>query len=189
MDSRSPGHSKGVPPALAARHAPPGHFEQLYDEYFGFVWRNLRRVGVPAPSLDDATQDVFLVVHRRLPEAQRLASTKAWLAAIALRVASDYRRRDRRKGGQVPLSEVLVDGRPGPQEARDRAEQVERLDRLLARLEHHRREVFVLAELEGMTAPEISLALGTNVNTVYSRLRLARRDFEAALVTEGTIEP
>jgi RNA polymerase sigma-70 factor, ECF subfamily len=153
----------------------------IYREHFHFVWRTVRRLGVPPASVDDAVQDVFVVVHRRLRDFEARSSVKTWLFGIALRVAKDHRRALRRKGGHDPLGDDLLDHRPGPVEMVAQAEAVELLDRLLDRLSDERRAVFVLAELEQMTAPEIAEALGVGVNTVYSRLRAARADFEAAV--------
>ena len=156
-------------------------FDALYDAHFDLVWRSLRRLGVPDSALDDALQDVFVVVHRQLTGFQGRSSPRTWLAGIAVRVAADHRRRLRRKGGWEELSPAVVDPGPGPQEQAARAEGIQLLDRLLRQLEDFKREVFVMVELEQMTAPEVAEALGLNLNTVYSRLRLARADFERAL--------
>jgi RNA polymerase sigma-70 factor (ECF subfamily) len=126
-------------------------------------------------------QDVFLVVHRRLEDFEARCSVKTWLFGIALRVAHDHHRLHRRKGGHEPLDPGVIDGSPGPHEALAKAEAVRELDRILGSLDEDKRAVFILAEIEQMTAPEMAEALGIRVNTVYSRLRAARRAFEAAL--------
>ncbi len=157
-------------------------FEALYEEYFNFVWRSLRRLGVGAASLDDAVQDVFVVVHRRLAEFEGRSSIKTWLFGITLRVAQEHRRRLRRKEGSLePLDDGFVDAAPGPLEEAEKAEAVRVLDAILATLDDDKRAVFILAELEQMTAPEIAESLGINANTVYSRLRAARQAFETAM--------
>jgi RNA polymerase sigma-70 factor (ECF subfamily) len=163
-------------------------FELVYNDYFDFVWRSLRRLGVPEASVDDALQDVFVVVHRRLGEFGGRSSLKTWLFGIALRVTSDHRRRVRRKGGHEPLDEAVADPAPGPQEKMANAERLSMLDRALDALDDDRRAVFVLAELEQMSAPEIAEALGVKLNTVYSRLRLARQDFALALAARRRTE-
>jgi RNA polymerase sigma-70 factor (ECF subfamily) len=175
LDLDDPG---GAAPSVPA-------FAQVYDELFDFVWRSVRRLGVPPAGVDDAVQDVFVIVHRRLPEFEGRSSLKTWVFGIALRVARDHKRRDRRKGGHEPLDAAMPDHAPGPAEAAARAEAVRELDRLLASLDDDKRAVFVLAEIEELTAPEIAEALSIPVNTVYSRLRAARRDFEAALAAGG----
>jgi|SRR5690349_2399216 len=151
---------------------------QLYDEHVDFVWRNLRRLGVVPGSLDDATQDVFLVVHRRIADAP-VENVRSWLFGILRRVAADHRRRGRRKGA-VPLADVgePVASDAGPERGAARAEAARMMHAILEKLDDDKREVFVLAELEQMTAPEIAEAIGVPVNTVYSRLRVARAEFE-----------
>jgi RNA polymerase sigma-70 factor (ECF subfamily) len=165
-------------------------FEVLYEQHFDFMWRSLRRLGVPDAQLDDAVQDVFLVVHRRLGEFEGRSTVKTWLFGIALRVASVHRRAAARRPTE-PLPEEPSDlgAQPLADALTEAAEAARLLHRLLDCLDEDRRAVFVLAELEQMTAPEISTALGVNLNTVYSRLRLARRDFDVALARHRARRP
>lgn len=157
-------------------------FTRVYDEHFAFVWRSLRRLGVPDRLLDDAAQDVFIVVHRRLAEFEGRSSIKSWLFGIARRVAHDHRRRVGRKERTEELRETTADPRGAtPAHDAERAEAVRALHEILASLDDDKREVFVLAELEQMTVPEIAEAIGVNLNTVYSRLRAARLAFDAAV--------
>ena len=156
-------------------------FEQTYEAHADFVWRSLRRMGVPDHGADDALQDVFLVVHRRFAEYDQSRPIKTWLYGIALRVARDHRRRMKRKGGLEPLGEALADTSAGPQEAAINSEGLRMVHQLLDRLDEDKREVFVLAELEQLTGAEISEILGINQRTVYSRLRAARAEFDAAV--------
>jgi RNA polymerase sigma-70 factor, ECF subfamily len=156
-------------------------FDQIYDQYFDFAWSNLRRLGIPAAHLEDAVQELFIVVHRRLAEFAGRSSLKTWLAGIAWRIASEYRRHESRKGGTEPLPDTLVAPGRDPLGAAVHAEALRRLDSLLDGLDEDKRVVFVLAELEQMSAPEIAQALAVNVNTVYSRLRAARMTFDEAL--------
>jgi RNA polymerase sigma-70 factor (ECF subfamily) len=165
----------------------PLSFEAVYDGYFDFVWRSLRRLGVPLPRLDDAVQDVFLVVHRRLSQFEQRSTPKTWLYGIVLRVAKDHRRSVRRKEGAVDsapaeLLEALPDRKtPGPLERAETSQSIAVLNELLREIAEPKREVFVLAELEQMTGPEIAEALGAELTTVHSRLRAARMEFELAL--------
>jgi RNA polymerase sigma-70 factor, ECF subfamily len=158
-------------------------FQALYAEHLGLVWRSLRGLGVSEASVEDAAQDVFIVVHRRLASFEERSSWRTWLYGIVLRVARNYRRREHRKGGHAPLDRApdVADAAPGPHEEAATAEALRRLALLLGALDEPKREVFVLFELEQMSAPEIAEALGINVNTVSSRLRAARRAFEAAV--------
>ncbi len=204
--SGRPGHRGGVPMVFSSlllaatgrkgdraeaapveANAPPS-FEALYDEQAPFIWRAVRRLGVPEASAADVVQEIFLVVHRRLHEFRARGSVRAWLYAIAVRVVRDYRRGVRRKspaqlqpGGPDDPDAQIDSGRPDALAAAERAQSVRLLYEILGGLDEERREVFVLAELEQLTAPEIGEALGVNVNTVSWRLRTARREFQAAL--------
>jgi RNA polymerase sigma-70 factor (ECF subfamily) len=158
----------------------------VYDATFELVFRNLRRLGVPEAAIDDAVQEVFLVVHRRLGEFEGRSSLKTWVCAIVARVAGDHRRALRRKSphGRSPDAAVDADTVPdeggNPEDRASRREGVLLLHRLLDELDDDKRTVLVLAELEELTIPEIAEVLGENVNTVYARLRAARREFELA---------
>ncbi len=160
--------------------APSLDFEAFYESHVDFVWRVSRRLGVRADRLEDAVQDVFVVVHRRLPELDPRVPPRAWLYRIAQNVAHEHRRRTRR-GDHDPLPDDLVDAATDPERNAARGQQIALVDRLVRGLSEERRAVFVLAECEQMTAPEIAEALEIPLNTVYSRLRLARADFESAL--------
>ena len=153
-----------------------------YDAYFDFVWCALRRLGVPPHQLEDAVQDVFVVVQRRLADFEGRSSLKTWLFGIALRVAKDQRRRRVKQAVEIgPDDDSLVGTDPDPREAALQAEAAALLQTLLDGLDEERRVVFVLTELEEFTAAEIAETLGIGINTVYSRLRLARRDVNQAL--------
>ncbi|MBI5514726.1 MAG: sigma-70 family RNA polymerase sigma factor [Deltaproteobacteria bacterium] len=159
----------------------PLDLEALYHRHADFVWRCLRRLGVRDANLDDAVQEVFLVVHRRLGDLHAPEGVRSWLFAIAFNVARDHRRAAQRKGLAEPLPETLRDPLPDPSQALSQREDLRLLDAALDTLDDPRRAVFVLTEIEQLTAPEIASALGVNLNTVYSRLRLARADFERAV--------
>lgn len=169
-------------PAAHERLVPS--FQELYGEYFSFIWRTLWRLGVPSTSVADAAQDVFVVIHRRLEDLQGSEVAKSWVYGIVVRVAQDYRRalrrRDSSSGGEL---ETLADPRSVDAHAQlELTEAVKTLALLLETLSDERREVLVLVELEQLTVPEIAELLGANLNTVYTRLRAARLDFDRALV-------
>ena len=158
-------------------------FSAVYGEQFMFVWRTLRALGVPAAAADDAAQDVFVVVHRRLDDYDARAPIRAWLFGIARNVA----RRHRERAHREPPLQLVGEGRAldDTLQLREAASLVERF---LDTLDDDQRAVFVLAQLEGLTAPEIAEALGVNMNTVYSRLRTARLKFERALARQNARE-
>jgi RNA polymerase sigma-70 factor (ECF subfamily) len=167
-------------------------FDAVYAAHVGFVWRVLRTFGVPEAQIEDAVQDVFVVVHRRLAEWQGKAAITTWLFAIARRVASTHRRRADRHTRELTdeLSGAQVDDRAGvvdPFAELSRAQAAATVLAILEQLDHDKRVVFVLVELEQLSVPEVARILELNLNTAYSRLRLARQAFEAAV--KATVTP
>jgi RNA polymerase sigma-70 factor, ECF subfamily len=154
----------------------------VYEAHFRYVWRCLRSLGVDDAVLDDALQDVFVVVQRRLAEFDGGAELRTWLYAIALRIARKYRERRRREPTSLettsPSQPELVLAESGEQAALSN-ERLSLARAVLATLSDEQREVFVLARVEQMSAPEIAGVVGIPLNTVYSRLRAARLAFEA----------
>jgi RNA polymerase sigma-70 factor (ECF subfamily) len=155
--------------------------ESVYRQHFKAVWRLLRRLGVAAAQLDDAAQDVFLVVQKKLGELEPDAALHRWVFAITVRVASEYRRRAAR-GRTDEFHDTIADAAPSPARQSEVQEGVRLLHEILGELDEKKRAVFVLSELEQLSAPEIAEVLGTNLNTVYSRLRAAKKHFDAALL-------
>jgi RNA polymerase sigma-70 factor (ECF subfamily) len=150
-------------------------FDTVYAQNVAFVWRVLRGMGVSDAIVEDAVQDVFVVVHRRLAEFDGRHAIRTWLFAIAYRVARDHVRRSRRVWTtQEPLENQLRDAAPMPDESAERTEALRVVSELLDQLDDEKRAVLVLAEIEGMTAQEIADATGAGLNTVYTRLRRAR---------------
>lgn len=160
---------------------------EVYDRHVALVWRTLRALGVDEAALDDAVQDVFIVVHRRLADFEGRSALSTWLYGIARRVASQYRRR-RRTGGDPAVLERQAEPGPSPCDDAERRQAARLVMALLAELDDDKREVFVLMELEQLAAPAVAELLAIPVNTVYSRLRLARQRFEAALARRRTEE-
>ena len=167
-------------PPPASRMKKKAAFTDIYQDHAAFVWRVLRGIGVPDANVEDALQDVFIVVHRRLPEFDG-RSLKSWLFEIARRIAHDHRRALNRKPAHMPLDDGIRDERLGPLESAERAEGLRLLEDLLDELGEEKRIVLLLTEVAGMTAPEIAEAMGTNLSTVYTRLRRAREEFNAAV--------
>jgi RNA polymerase sigma-70 factor (ECF subfamily) len=168
--------------------APRLDFASVYEEHFAFVWRSLRRLGVASAQLDDASQDVFLVIYRRLDDFEGRSSVKTWIFGIVLKIVRTYKRTAARKPTEPLEGDIAALASPA-EELTDAARAARLMHSLLDELDDAPRAVFVLSELEEMTAPEISAALGVNLNTVYSRLRAARRDFDAALVRHRLRNP
>ena len=159
-------------------------FRVVYDAQVSFVWRNLRRLGVMDRDVEDKCQEVFVVAHRRWVEfSDRGHGPRAWLFQIVLRVAADARRHRRRHpvdpDGGIAQDRQSVEAPQAVAVARKQA--LDLLDRALGSIDMSRRAVLVLHEIEQMTAPEIARTLEIPLNTVYSRLRVARLELDAEL--------
>ena len=190
------GTPTGEMPSAVHALAPPQAvvipaFDEVYAAHVGFVWRVLRTFGVPEAQIEDAVQDVFVVVHRRLAEWEGRAAITTWLFAIARRIAGTHRRTAARRATRPiePLSEALPDDRPGggdPFAEISRAQAAATVLAILDQLDDDKRTVFALVELEQLSVPEVARMLDIKLNTAYSRLRLARAAFEAAVKARVT---
>ncbi len=159
-------------------------FDTIYERYFDFVWAMARRFGIAPEAMDDVVQEVFMVVHAKLHTLERPESARSWLYGIVRRTASGHRRKrggDRLVNGFDVEDLPALDGMLSPADLAEQNDKVRRLCLLLESIEPVKREIFVMAELEEFTCPEIAEALDVPVNTVYSRLRHAREAFEVAL--------
>jgi len=155
-------------------------FEEAYRTHFAFVWRSLRRLGIREEDAGDAAQEVFIVVHRKLPEFAGRSKLTTWLYGVCFRVASERRRAGPRPAlGEQEAASFL--GRPtDPGASAERNQGLAVLERVLERIPDEQRAVFCLFELEGMTGEEVAESLEIPLGTAYSRLRLARAAFSAA---------
>jgi RNA polymerase sigma-70 factor, ECF subfamily len=149
----------------------------LVAKHHGLVWRSLRRLGVSESDADDASQQVFLVAHRRLADIAP-QSERSFLLQTALRVAADIRRsRERRHEEDDQDIQALADTSANPEELLDRGRARAMLDRVLESMPPDLRTVFVLFEIEELTMVEISTVVAIPAGTVASRLRRARDVF------------
>ncbi len=175
----SPASAPAVPQGESARLPP---FRAVYDGYFEAVWAWVRRFGIPLDAVDDVVQEVFIIVHGRLHTVERPASLRSWIYGVTRRTVSTYLRGRTGRTGKREIPEPAIEDNAYPMQptALDLAvlsHELQVLWRLLAQMDSLRREVIVLAEIEEMTAPEIAEAVGIPLNTVYSRLRVARQEF------------
>jgi RNA polymerase sigma-70 factor (ECF subfamily) len=152
----------------------------MVEAHFDFVWRSLRRLGVPLAYVDDAAQDVFLVAARKVA---RIAPgrERAYLFAVALRSASDARRAQARsrETSDTPLVEEVFDLRDDVELLVEQKRARELLDAVLDALPWELRTVLMLSEGEQLTMAEIAALLDVPQGTVASRLRRAREIFQA----------
>jgi RNA polymerase sigma-70 factor (ECF subfamily) len=177
---RAAAEATGDSPPFVADAAPPS-FAEVYRDYAAFAWRVLRRLGVREADVEDVCQEVFLVVHKKLPEFAHRSSLRTWLYSIAIRCASEYRRRAHVKR-EEPRSSPGDSSIDAPQPA-SLAERQARalLDEILDTFDEPTRAVFVLYELEELSMAEVADAVGCPLQTAYSRLHAARAEFEAAV--------
>jgi RNA polymerase sigma-70 factor (ECF subfamily) len=143
------------------------------------VWNTLRRLGVREAEVLDQTQEVFVVVSSLLPDYDASRPVRPWLFGIAYRIACRYRAlaRHRREVYQdVPVD--TTDLAPAADEALEAADARALLMEAIQGIELSRRAVFILSELEELPMHEVAATLQIPENTGYSRLRLAREDFE-----------
>lgn len=167
---------------VPARDSAPARvqpLELIFRDHHDFVWNSVRRLGAPPGSVDDAVQEVFLIVARKLAELERPEALRTWLFRIALGVVRNVRRsHTRRELRHALASRHLPDHAPDDYARHEAARE---LLELLERLDDDKRAVYVLATFEQLSAPEISEALGIKLNTVYSRLRAAREQLDRAV--------
>lgn len=144
-----------------------------------------RHLGVDVGELDDVVQDVFVIIYERFHTLEKPESLRSWIYGILRRVVSKYHRTKRTaliKTGTVRVGpEMLISDISTPQQLTEHSEQAKLVWSMLEKLDATKREIFVLAEVAEMTAPEIAAAIDIPLNTVYSRLRAARQELDEAL--------
>jgi RNA polymerase sigma-70 factor (ECF subfamily) len=189
-DTDSPGQKDPVlglrsPVGIGSRDE---RLEAMVDRHFDLVWRSLRRLGVAESALDDAAQQVFIVATRKLDTIE-LAGERAYLLGIATRVASDMRRTWARRR-EVPdeQAEERLDPRVSQEELLDQKRARQILDDILKAMPMDLRAAFTMFEIEGMSAPEISVALAIPIGTVSSRLRRGREFFREQVARVGALK-
>jgi RNA polymerase sigma-70 factor (ECF subfamily) len=172
---------KGVVEAL-----PPGpqlEFRAIYERWFGEVSRWIRAMGGPEAEREDLVQDVFLVVHRRLPDFDG-QNVPGWLYQIARHRVRDFRRLLWVKHllfGSEPLTDSLSKGGASPADSLETNEKRALLERLLRKLNESERAALVLFEIDGYSGEEIADIQGVPVNTVWARIHKARKKLKASL--------
>ena len=179
--------SPDLDPWLAARPAPPRlTFQQLYAQHAAFCWRALRHLGVPPAAIDDAVQELWVVVHRRHEEFEGRSELKSWLFGIAINVARNQRRSQRRLDTARASQREVLEPHDDPSERERQREAFDRVQSYLASLDEQRREIFVSCLLEGMSAAETASATGLTLHTVQNRVRALRRSFKSWLMQHGS---
>lgn len=186
----SPAEAAGRVAATLAGAEPPlpvPSFHELCTQYFEFVWKCARAFGAKSDEIDDVVQDVFLVVQRRHADLKEERLARSWIYGITRRVVSSQRRRRREHDSRAAADvDSLKSSERSPLAAAEHQLEVRVLSALLDRLDERKREVFVLSEILEMSGREIAETIGVPMNTVYSRLRAAREEFDAAAQRQRT---
>jgi RNA polymerase sigma-70 factor (ECF subfamily) len=182
MTERTPSSQLQVvgPAAQVADTTEAPDFKTIYEAHFSYVWHSLRRIGVRDADLEDLCHDVFVAFYRGLDTYDPARPIKPWLFGICFRVASDHRRRARHRfevheTREAPSNAPGADDRVAEHQARCLVE------RALGELHPDKRAVFILHEIDGHSMPEIAAVIPAPLNTLYSRLRLARAEFANAI--------
>ncbi len=157
-------------------------FDQIYRAHLGFVWRTLRSMGVPESAVEDATHEVFVVLHRRWDDWDGRAKITTWLYGIARGVARNTRRQHGRADRKLRAAHAEPPSESGrfsrPDRHLARADAARLLREFLDTLDPAKREAFRLCAIEGLSAKEAGACVGENANTMSTRLRRARLAFE-----------
>lgn len=151
-------------------------FDELFARESPYVRRVLRRHGVRPADVEDACQEVFLVVYRRLHEFEQRSSLRTWLYGICIRVGANQRRRAVHRREEPASTPPEVEVAPDQGRTLEHSQDLELLDQALAVMDPKRRDVFMLHELEDRSLREVAQQVGCRVATAYARLYAARRE-------------
>lgn len=160
---------------------------RLYRQHADFVWRTLVRLGIDNADAEDVAHEVFLIVGRRLADFDPESSLRAWLYGIARGVAANRRRSAQRAKRRLEIVDP-PDAPQTPEEHVQRRQAAALVGRFLEALPGEQREAFVLVDIEGLSGPDAALALGEKLNSVYSRVRLARARFKTFAADFGSTQ-
>jgi RNA polymerase sigma-70 factor (ECF subfamily) len=167
--------------SVVAQPLPAHFFQQLFQAQHAYVFHSLRRLGVAERDLEDLTHDVFMVVHRKLGEYDPARPIKPWLLGIAARVASDYRKLARHRD-QVLAAPEVADARPSADVQMQANDAQALVIAALAAVDDSRRALLVMVDIDDMAVTDAAEVMSIPLNTAYSRLRLARKEFSAAVL-------
>lgn len=171
------------PPRSTASHtgSPSDNFAHFFRAHCSYVWCSLRRLGVQEADLEDQAHETFLAIYRHRASFDASRPLRPWVFGFALRIASDYRKNSwqKRRSSDAPRDEP--DTKSLPDELVAQRQRQALVIEALEDIALDRRAVFVMHEIDGEPIPVVAEALAIPLNTAYSRLRLARADFDAAL--------
>lgn len=175
-DSALPDHEIGREPGAVLERM---DVEALFRAHATFVASLVHRLGVPERDVRDLVQEVFLLAHRKGGYVPGPAKPRTWIAAIAVRIAAQYRRRRREELDPLRADSATA-ATATPAEAAELRESLGRVNECLSALDFDHRAVFLLYEVAGESCKDIATVLEVPIGTVYSRLHYARRRFAEA---------
>jgi len=177
-----PGSLQALDVELSTESSLPD-FREIFRSECSYVYHSLRRLGVHERDLEDVAHEVFLAIHKKLPEYDPARPLRPWIFAFAFRFAADYRKLARHRREKLHDRDEAdpPDNRESIDERIDAARSRQLVLDALETLDLEKRAVFVMHEIDGNAMPAIAAALGIPVNTAYSRLRLAREQFASAV--------
>jgi RNA polymerase sigma-70 factor, ECF subfamily len=186
-------HALTSPQAVTRPAADAAHsfdWGAFFDAHGAFIYAAVRRFGGPSIDAEDATQDVMMVVLRQHARFEGRSALRTWLYRICINVASEHRRKHRRRATFESVLEAVAFWRhkdPSPRlEARNA---LGRVQQLLAKVSEKYRQVLILCELEGLPTAEVARVLELPESTVRARLHYARKEILALIAAEGGQEP
>jgi RNA polymerase sigma-70 factor (ECF subfamily) len=171
--------TKGRDVSGLSQQAPPP-FAEIFVNYAPFVWRVLRHLGVREADLPDLSQEVFVIIHKKIDTFNKSSTLCSWIYGICVRIASGYRRSARIR------KEFFTDAVPEREcpaqqiSDLDNRRALEYLDSLLSELEPEKRMVYILYEIEELSMAEVAEAVNCPLSTAYSRLYAAREEIITA---------
>lgn len=165
--------------AFAATDAVPDvpALQEVFSRHLPFVWRLARALGLAPDDADDVAQEVFLIVHRRLHTFTPGRSMQGWLFGITRNVVLHHHRTHTRRERYQSAAPPPLPGQ-APDVALHLQQAAALMQQFLDQLDVDKRIVFLLADIEGLSSPEIAEALAIPLGTVFSRLRAARIKLE-----------
>jgi RNA polymerase sigma-70 factor (ECF subfamily) len=169
------------PPAAPGSAGASREFAAIFDEFAPYLARVVPRMGVASADVEDVMQEVFVAIHRALPNFEGRSSLKSWVYGICIRTCSNYRQRAHRRRERLAANVPEIRVTHDPEQALTARRALTRLDAVLARLSEPQRAAFVLYEIEELSIQEIAAALGCSKFTIYARLYAARRAVAGAL--------
>ena len=166
------------PPGVAPV-APDQACLDAFQRELDYIWRTLRRLGVPPSEIEDVAQDVFLALRASWTDYDQSRPRRPYLFGIAFRIASAGRRK---RGREVALGMIVVlDSTPDPADALETKQARALVLAALERVPLNRRAVLVMHDLDGVPMVDVAATLSIPLFTAYSRLRKARKELESAI--------